>query len=78
MMLPPWKHRRRLVYGSWAVGVLMIVVGIAAAWTDYAVATQLVVGGVAIITVPLTAYVSFATLDDKWHFPKPEDNHDVE
>lgn len=71
-MMPPWKHRRRLVYASWALGAGMIVVGAAAAFTDYTVAVQMVVGGVAIVTVPLTAYVSFATLDDKWHF-KDED-----
>lgn len=72
MMLPPWKHRRRLVYASWVLGAAMIVVGAAAAFTDYTVAVQLVVGGVAIITVPLTAYVSWASLDDKWHFKAEE------
>ena len=71
-MMPPWKHRRRLVYACWWLGALMIGVGIAAAWSDYGVATQLVVGGVTIITVPLTAYVSWAALDDKWHFKAEE------
>jgi len=72
--MPPWKHRRRLVYASWVLGCVMILVGIAAAWSDYGVATQLVVGGVTIITVPLGAYVTFATLDDKWHFPTTQES----
>lgn len=75
--MPPWKHRRRLVYASWILGAVMIFVGIAAALTDFAVATQLVVGGVAIITIPLTAYVSWATVDDKWHFKENETDESV-
>ena len=73
-MMPPWKHRRRLVYASWLLGALMVVTGIVLARSDYSVATQLVVGGVTIITVPLTAYVSWAALDDKWHW-KDTDEH---
>lgn len=76
-MMPPWRHRRRLVYASWALGAVMVLVGIAAAWSDYGVATQLVVGGVTIITVPLTAYVSWATVDDKWHFKENETDESV-
>jgi len=72
--MPPWKHRRRLVYASWLLGALMVVTGIVLARSDYSVATQLVVGGVTIITVPLTAYVSWAALDDKWHW-KDTDEH---
>lgn len=75
--MPPWTHRRRLVYASWALGAVMVLVGIAAAWSDYGVATQLVVGGVTIITVPLTAYVSWATVDDKWHFKENETDESV-
>lgn len=75
--MPPWTHRRRLVYASWILGAVMIMVGIGAAFTDFGVATQLVVGGVAIITIPLTAYVSWATVDDKWHFTQEDDNADA-
>lgn len=62
--MPPWKHRRRLVYSTTGLGALMILAGIAATFTDYAVATQLVVGGVAIVTIPLGAYVGAATYED--------------
>lgn len=62
--MPPWKHRRRLIYTTVALGALMIVAGIAATFTDYAVASQLVIGGVAIVTIPLAAYVSAATFED--------------
>jgi hypothetical protein len=36
------------------------------------VARELIVGGVALITIILTAYTAFATLDDKWHFKDDE------
>ena len=37
------------------------------------VAREMVVGGVALITIILTAYTAFATLDDKWHFKEKEE-----
>lgn len=36
--------------------------------TDTQVASQLIVGGVSLISIILTAYTAFATLDDRWHF----------
>jgi len=78
--MPPWNHRRRLVYASWALGCLMVLVGAVGYLKGEAtvgVAGALITSGTAIITVPLTAYVTFATFDDKWHFT-PEDDHDPE
>lgn len=67
MKMPSWKHRRRLIYLSYLVSVLMIISGIAI--KDFEeVARELIIGGVALITIILTAYTAFATLDDKWHF----------
>jgi len=37
------------------------------------VARELVIGGVALITIILTAYTAFATFDDKWHFKDEEE-----
>jgi len=74
--MPPWKHRRRLIYASTALGALMIVAGIAATFTDYAVASQLVIGGVAIVTVPLAAYVSAATVEDIRLWPDHKEQGD--
>lgn len=65
--MPSWKHRRRLIYSSYIISVLMI--GTALLMRDSEeVARELIVGGVALITIILTAYTAFATLDDKWHF----------
>jgi hypothetical protein len=62
---PRWTHRRRLVYlsvfGSWVM--------IAAAmldFTDRQVSSQLVMGGVSLLSIVLGAYVGFATVDDRW------------
>ena len=64
-----WKHRRRLIYASYVLATLMIVFAMAVYRTDTSVASQLIVGGVSLISIILTAYTAFATLDDKWHFP---------
>ena len=65
--MPSWKHRRRLIYSSYVLSVLMIISALFI--SDYEeVARELVIGGVALITIILTAYTAFATLDDKWHF----------
>lgn len=71
MKLPSWKHRRRLIYSSYLVSVLMIVSGVAIREFEE-VARELVIGGVALITIVLTSYTAFATLDDKWHFKDEE------
>lgn len=65
--MPSWKHRRRLIYASYVISVLMIVSALI--FRDNSeVARELIIGGVALITIILTAYTAFATLDDKWHF----------
>jgi len=60
-----WKHRRRLVYVTVAFAVLMVIVG-GLDWSDRVVSSQLVVGGVSLITLVLSGYVFAATYDDKW------------
>lgn len=40
--------------------------------SDTQIGTQLIVGGVSLISIILTAYTAFATLDDKWHFTPEE------
>ena len=62
---PRWTHRRRLVYGALAFAALMILVG-GLDWSDRQVSSQLVVGGVSLITLVLSGYVFAATFDDKW------------
>lgn len=62
---PRWQHRRRLVYGTVALAWLMILVAMAD-WTDRQVSSQLVVGAVSLLSIVLSAYTAFGTLDDRW------------
>lgn len=68
MALPSWKHRRRLVYGTYALSVLMVLAGIVAFRSDFQVAVQLIVSGAAMLTVILSAYIGGAVIDDRNHF----------
>ena len=54
-----------MVYGTVAFAALMVTIG-ALDWTDRQVSSQLVVGGVSLITLILSGYVFAATFDDKW------------
>jgi hypothetical protein len=62
---PRWQHRRRLVYGTVMFAAGMVLVG-ALDWSDRQVSSQLVIGGVSLITLILSGYVFAATFDDKW------------
>jgi hypothetical protein len=63
--MPPWKHRRRLVYASWALGLTMVLWGGATFMMDmYGVGVTLITGGVSLISIVLTAYVGSATFED--------------
>lgn len=61
---PSWKYRRKLIYGSYRIGVLMILVGMATFFWDKEVSVQLVIGGVALLSIILTAYTATATFED--------------
>lgn len=61
---PSWTHRRRLIYSAFALSVAMIVFAAATYRSDTGVATQLIVGGVSLISIILTAYTGFATYED--------------
>jgi hypothetical protein len=62
---PRWQHRRRLVYGTVGLAWLMILVAMAD-WTDRQVSSQLVIGAVSLLSIVLSAYTAFGTLDDRW------------
>lgn len=64
---PLWKHRRRLVYATYALAVVMIIFSAITYRSDTQVARELIVGAVALLSIILTGYTAFATLDDKWH-----------
>jgi hypothetical protein len=71
-MMDRWKHRRRLVYFTVGFATAMILFG-AVDFTDRAVSSQLVVGGVSLLTLVLSGYVFAATYDDKWSHRGPSD-----
>jgi len=62
---PDWRHRRRIIYTTVGVALAMLVVG-GLDWTDRAVSSQLVIGAVTLLSIIITAYTGFATLDDHW------------
>jgi hypothetical protein len=64
---PLWKHRRRLIYSTYVLCAVMILFGMLTYRSDTNVARELIVGAVSLLTIILTAYTGFATLDDKWH-----------
>jgi hypothetical protein len=61
---PSWKHRRRLIYASYVLGAGMVIFGAVTYLTDTQVGSQMVIGGVGLITVILTAYTGFAAYED--------------
>lgn len=62
--MPPWKHRRRLIYGTCILAASMITFAALTYKSDTQVGTQLIVGGVALLSITLTAYTGFATYED--------------
>jgi len=62
--MPSWKHRRRLIYLSFLLASLMIMFGAATFSSDSSVSRELIIGGVALISIILTAYTAFATYED--------------
>jgi hypothetical protein len=73
---PSWNFRRKLIFGSYRVGVVMIVFGMFTFIWDRQVSVQLVIGGVALISIILTAYTASATFEDvKLYKPQQEDEN---
>ncbi len=62
--MPSWKHRRGLIYMSFFIASLMIMFGAATYSSDSSVSRELIIGGVALISIILTAYTAFATYED--------------
>jgi hypothetical protein len=73
---PSWNFRRKLIFGSYRVGVLMIVFGMFTFVWDRQVSVQLVIGGVALISIILTAYTASATLEDVKLWKPGDDTND--
>jgi phosphoglycerol transferase MdoB-like AlkP superfamily enzyme len=72
--MPSWKHRRRLIYSAFGLGTGMVIFGAITYWSDTQVASQLVIGGVSLISIILTAYTGFAAYEDTklWKKENPD------
>jgi hypothetical protein len=70
---PSWKYRRKLIYGGYRLGFVMIIFGMGTFFFDREVSVQLVVGGVALISIILTAYTASATFEDVNLYKKEEE-----
>lgn len=61
---PSWKFRRKLIFGAYRLSVAMIIFGAATFFFDTSVSNNLVTGGIAILTIIITAYTATATWQD--------------
>jgi fructose-1,6-bisphosphatase/inositol monophosphatase family enzyme len=73
-----WRFRRRLIYGAYRLSVAMIVFGAVTFFWDTGVSNNLVTGGIALLTIIVTAYTASATYEDvkknrleKHDYPEP-------
>ena len=61
---PSWRHRRRLIYGAYVVAILMIIFGALTIFTTSQIGVEMVIGGVALLSIIVTAYTTSATYED--------------
>ena len=61
---PSWKHRRRLIYGAYALGVIMVLFGLGQFIFDSQAGIQAIIGGVSLISIIVSAYVGFSAFED--------------
>lgn len=59
-----WRFRRKLIYGAYRLSVAMIVFGAFTFFWDTGVSNNLVTGGIALLTIIVTAYTATATYED--------------
>lgn len=61
---PSWRHRRRLIYGAYIIAIFMIVFGAFTVFTTSQIGVEMVIGGVALLSIIVTAYTTSATYED--------------
>jgi hypothetical protein len=84
---PSWRYRRRLIHGAYLLGFAMVVFGAFTVFTTSQVGVEMIIGGVSLIAIIVTAYTTSATYEDVriWnHNPRirfgesnPEDSYDT-
>jgi hypothetical protein len=72
---PSWTIRRKVIMSSIVGGFAMVAVGGVGLFQDK-MTGELITGGVALVTLVASAYVGFATVDDKWHHTNEMENDD--
>lgn len=73
-----WRYRRKLIFGGFYLGVLMIFFGMGTFWWDRQVSSEAIIGGVAIVVALIGAYTGFATYDDVKHVKSNEDDFEYD
>lgn len=61
---PSWRYRRRLIHGAYVMGVAMIIFGAFTVFTTSQIGVEMIIGGVALISIIVTAYTTSATYED--------------
>ncbi len=72
---PSWKHRRRLIYGAYFLGVFMVLFGMIQFLFDTQAGVQAIVGGVSLITIIVSAYTGFSTFQDTRLYGQVQHHH---
>jgi len=72
---PSWAIRRKVIWSSIIGGFAMVAIGAIGLFNDK-MTGELVIAGTSLITLVASAYVGFATVDDKWHHKDEMENHD--
>ncbi len=76
MNKPSWKNRRRYILASFIIGAIMLLGGtIAVLTSSTSDVSDLITGGVALITLILTSYIFGAVWEDK-SINSKEENQD--
>ena len=77
MSKPSWKNRRRYILVSFVIGAIMLLGSTVSALTgNGSDVSDLVTGGVALITLILTSYIFGAVWEDKSLHNSKEENPD--
>lgn len=71
---PSWRHRRRLIYGAYVIGMAMIIFGAFTVFMQSQIGVEMIIGGVALVSIIITAYTTSATYEDVriWKRSGPE------
>lgn len=61
---PSWRHRRRLIYGAYTIAIFMILFGAFTVFTTSQIGVEMIIGGVSLLAIIVTAYTTSATYED--------------